>query len=110
MKVQNLKCEYVVEDGVELVLTMNCKNDQEFALNWLVIYNNARENKDTFLNCRLCYNSDIVVLVNEKDEIVVKEYLERFGNVDVNTTKYRYIDMPSDYDFDTEYDVMTSEH
>ena len=110
MLVRKLRCEYVVEDGKELVLTMDCKTDEEFALNWLVIYNNARENKDVFLSCKLYYNSDIIVLVNSDDEIKVKEYLERFGKVRVNDVKYRYIDMDSDYDFDTDYDIIAGEH
>ena len=103
---RNLKCEYSVEKGVELILTMDCKSDQEFAINWLTIYNNARENKDAFLNCKLYYNSDIVVLTNVEDAKDVKTWLERFGTVKEQPTKYRLIDMPMDDDYDVEYDVM----
>lgn len=102
--VKRLSGTYSIEEGVELTLTMNCETDSEFALNWLMIYNNARENKDVFLSCKLLYNSDIVVLVNKDDENAVKEWLERFGEVEAYYVDYRLLDIEANYD--VEYDIM----
>ena len=102
--VKRLSGTYSIEEGVELTLTMNCETDSEFALNWLMIYNNARENKDSFLSCKLLYNSDIVVLTNKDDENAVKEWLERFGEVNSYYVDYRLLDIEANYD--VEYDIM----
>ena len=95
-----------IEDGKELTLRMKFKDTKDFAENWLIIYNNARENKRSFLNCKLFFNSDIVVLTTVDDEKVVKEWLSRFGDVETNDVKYRLLDFEGDYEYDTEYDVI----
>lgn len=110
MRTKRLNASYTIEDGVELVLTMDCKSTEEFAMNWLAIYNNARENKDTFLSCKLYYDSDIMVLVRKEDELVMKEYLMNFGTVKTYDCKFREVDFDMDYDYDTEYDIIASEH
>lgn len=110
MKVKRLDASYVIEDGVELILTMDCESTEEFAMNWLAIYNNARENSNTFLHCKLLYNSDIIVLVRKEDELIMKEYLMHFGTVECYDCKFREIDYDIDFDYDTDYDIIASEH
>lgn len=101
---KKLSGTYTIEEGVELTLTMDCETDSEFALNWLMIYNNARENKDVFLSCKLLYNSDIVVLTSKDDENAVKEWLGRFGKVDSYYVDYRLLDIEANWE--VEYDIV----
>ena len=82
------------------------EDTKEFAENWLIIYNTARENKKSFLNCKLFFNSDIVVLTTVNDEKNVKEWLSRFGDVYIKDVKYRLLDFDGDYEYDTEYDII----
>ena len=103
---KKLNASFTIENGKELTLRMKCKDTKDFAENWLIIYNNARENKRSFLNCKLFLNSDIVVLTTVDDEKVVKEWLSRFGDVETNDVKYRLLDFEGDYEYDTEYDVI----
>lgn len=103
---KKLNASFTIEDGKELTLRMKFKDTKDFAENWLIIYNNARENKISFLNCKLFFNSDIVVLTTVDDEKVVKEWLSRFGDVETNDVKYRLLDFEGDYEYDTEYDVI----
>lgn len=110
MKPKKLNGTYTIENGVELLLTMECKSTEEFAMNWLAIYNNARENSSRFLHCKLMYDSRILVLVREDDELVMKEYLQHFGTVETHNCKYRELDYDMDFDDDTEYDIVASEH
>ena len=106
MFMEKIKGSFVVENGKELTLRMECTDTKEFALNWLTIYNNARENKSEFLSCKLYSNSDIVVLTTEEDGEIVKEYLARFGDVHSTDVKYRLLDIEGDYTYDTEYDII----
>ena len=103
---KKLNASFTIEDGKELTLRMKFKDTKDFAENWLIIYNNARENKRSFLNCKLFFNSDIVVLTTVDDEKVVKEWLSRFGDVETNDVKCRLLDFEGDYEYDTEYDVI----
>lgn len=103
---KKLNASFTIEDGKELTLRMKCKDTKDFAENWLIIYNNARENKRSFLNCKLFLNSDIVVLTTVDDEKVIKEWLSRFGDVETKDVKYRLLDFDGDYEYDTEYDII----
>jgi hypothetical protein len=103
---KKLNASFTIEDGKELILRMKCKDTKEFAENWLIIYNTARENKKSFLNCKLFFNSDIVVLTTVNDEKNVKEWLSRFGDVYIKDVKYRLLDFDGDYEYDTEYDII----
>ena len=103
---KKLNASFTIEDGKELTLRMKCKDTKDFAENWLIIYNNARENKRSFLNCKLFLNSDIVVLTTVDGEKVIKEWLSRFGDVETKDVKYRLLDFDGDYEYDTEYDII----
>ena len=103
---KKLNASFTIENGKELTLRMKCKDTKDFAENWLIIYNTARENKRIFLNWKLFFNSDIVILTTVDDEKVVKEWLSRFGDVETNDVKYRLLDFEGDYEYDTEYDVI----
>lgn len=103
---KKLNASFTIEDGKELILRMKCKDTKEFAENWLIIYNTARENKKSFLNCKLFFNSDIVVLTTVNDGKNVKEWLSRFGDVYIKDVKYRLLDFDGDYEYDTEYDII----
>lgn len=103
---KKLNASFTIENGKELTLRMKCKDTKEFAENWLIIYNNARENKGSFLNCKLFFNSDIVVLTTVDDEENVKEWLSRFGDIEIKDVKYRLLDFDGDYEYDTEYDII----
>ena len=103
---KKLNASFTIEDGKELTLIMKCKDTKDFAENLLIIYNNARENKRSFLNCKLFLNSDIVVLTTVDDEKVIKEWLSRFGDVETKDVKYRLLDFDGDYEYDTEYDII----
>lgn len=101
-----LNGSFTVEKGKKITLSMKCATVNEFALNWLNIYNVARENKEAFLKCELFSNDDIVVLTNLTEGKKVKEWLEKFGPIRIEDVKYRMLDFEGNYEHDTDYDII----
>ena len=88
---KKLNASFTIENGKELTLRMKCKDTKDFAENWLIIYNTARENKRSFLNCKLFFNSDIVILTTVDDEKVVKEWLLKLMMLNIGCWTLRVI-------------------
>lgn len=54
---------------------------QRYALSFLHIINNARENKDVFYKVKNHWDNRVFVTFNPDDYDNVKEYLENFGKI-----------------------------
>lgn len=73
-----MRIDFEKEKGFQIVATFK-GSVEEYAMMWLNLTNNARENKNSFYNVENnCYN-DIYVLTNEKDIEEVVDYLKRLG-------------------------------
>ena len=56
-------------------------NVDEYAKNFLAIYNNAREYPDTIAHVENCYDNRVYVTVYEKAKERAMEWLEQFGEI-----------------------------
>ena len=55
---------------------------QQYAMSFLHIFNNARDNKDIFYKVEnMSYSNKVFVSCNPEDRQAVKEYLEQFGTI-----------------------------
>jgi hypothetical protein len=75
-----MKCLYEKEKATMFTLRIN-KPVQEYALDFLNIFNNAREYPDTFYNVMNNSGDCVYVTCNTKRKDSVKEYLEEFGEI-----------------------------
>ena len=73
-----MRIDFEKENGVQIIATFK-GTVEEYAMMWLNLTNNARENKDSFYNIKNNYGNDIFVLTNEHDEDDVVDYLQRLG-------------------------------
>lgn len=73
-----------VEEIKAVMLSVDLGNDLEkYAINFLHIHNNARENKEMILSLKNEYHSNkVYVICPVRKKNNVKEYLEQFGEVD----------------------------
>lgn len=79
---------------------------QKYAMSFLHIFNNARENKDYFYDVRNCSSNTVYVVCPKCHEEEVENYLSQFGEIigkhDVKRIKvYPEVELK---DFDKVYD------
>lgn len=76
-----VKYSHNKEKAIEF--TVNLGNDiQKYAMSFLHIFNNARDNKDIFYKVEnLSGSNRIFVSCNPNDREAVKEYLSQFGEI-----------------------------
>ena len=80
---------------------------QEYALNFLNIFNHCREYPDVFYEVRNNAGNDVFVTYNPEREDDVIEYLQELGEIVWNKTVRRwviYVDYEAN-DFDTVHDL-----
>lgn len=117
-KVDNMiKFTHEYEKAVKFTLDIN-GDVHEYAMAFLHIYNNARENSDSIYKVENCYDNRIFVTCNAEDEEQVEEYLSQFGKItlveDVHKVNiYPVCDSIKDYDelyqngdYDTQFFVI----
>lgn len=74
------KFSYKKEEAMRIVV--NIEGDvQKYAMNFLHIWNNARENSDVFYKVGNTYDNRVYVTFNPAYKNEVKEYLEQFGKI-----------------------------
>ena len=73
-----MKINFDKENGIQIVATFK-GSVEDYAMMWLNLTNNARENKEAFYNVENNCHNDIYVLTNEKDIGDVVDYLQRIG-------------------------------
>lgn len=100
-----MKINFEKEKGIEIYTEFK-GTVQEYALMWLNLTNNARENKDVFYQIRNNSNNDVfVIIADEKDnEQTVIEYLKALGLTINGKHKCTVICPWADYENDDEYD------
>jgi hypothetical protein len=74
----NMKINFEKEIGIKIT-TIFEGTVEEYALMWLNLTNNARENKNVFYNIENNYKNDVFVLINENNVEEVVDYLKRLG-------------------------------
>ena len=113
-----IKFEAEVEEAIEIVVELP-KSTQEYAMNFLVIFNNAREYNTQFLSVRNSRGNKVFVTCREKNVENMREFLSCYGNI-VEERKVLYacpVSVPSkalDKIFDqiidgTYYDIIAGE-
>lgn len=73
-----MKINFDKENGIQIVATFK-GSVEDYAMMWLNLTNNARENREVFYKIENNYHNDIFVLTNEKDVDDVVDYLQRLG-------------------------------
>jgi hypothetical protein len=100
-----LTFDYERKEAKKITLEMK-GNVQEYALNFLNIFNHVREYPSTFYKIENNAGNRVYVTVNPKDEDSVVDYLESFGKI-IKTTTVRLYEVIANYEyekFDMVYD------
>lgn len=99
-----IRFDYEKEQAMKFVV--NIEGDtQKYAMSFLHIWNNARDNSDVFWKVENTYDSRVYVTFNPAYKAEVKEYLEQFGKIlcEMNVLKVNvFIDYDTK-DFNTLY-------
>lgn len=75
-----IKFNHTKEKATRITMRMDCTVEQ-YALNFLHIFNNAREYPNMFYNLENNSGNDIFVTCRSSDAETIKEYLEQFGTI-----------------------------
>lgn len=76
-----VKYSHEKQKAIEITVRLN-GNVQQYAMSFLHIFNNARDNKDIFYKVgNISGSNDIFVTCNPEYVENVKEYLEQFGEI-----------------------------
>jgi hypothetical protein len=87
------------------LIMVNIEGDvQKYALSFLHIWNNARENPHVFYKVENCFNNHVFVTFNPDEYENVREYLENFGKI-VGECNVNKVNVSFDYDAD-EYETL----
>jgi len=100
-KVTLLQLEYQVNEEVKT---------ERYAMAFLSVYNNVRENKDTFLKMEMTYDSQVFITVKPEDEQVVVDWMKNFSDVWhlANSEKVERT-VIQDYDDDFNEDILLTD-
>lgn len=91
-----VKFDYTKEKAILFDLTLD-KPVEEYALNFLHIWNNAREYPNMFYKVENNSGCDVFVTANPKYEEEVFDYLSQFG--DVSKEIISWVTITAQYDF-----------
>lgn len=78
---------------------------QKYALSFLHIINNARENKDVFYKVENCYDNRVYVTCNADECDAVKAYLANFGKI-LMEEDIQKVNVYLEYDNSKDYDTL----
>ena len=75
-----IRFEHEVEMAIRFEVDIH-GDTQKYAMSFLHIFNNARENTDIFYKVENSYDSRVYVTCNKDDVDAVEEYLSQFGEI-----------------------------
>ena len=90
-----------------LAITVEIKgNVEEYAMKFLCIYNNVRENRD-LLKIENHWNNDVTVYCEEENKEALINYLKKFGEIKGTEKVLMYqLEDAVDYDYDKYDDAV----
>lgn len=90
-----------------LAITVEIKGDvEEYAMSFLHIYNNVRENKE-LLKIENHYNNDVTVYCEEETKESLIKYLKKFGEIkSIEKVLMYQLEDAAKYDFDKYEDAV----
>ena len=99
-----IKFRYETEKAKRIIVDI--KGDvQKYAVSFLHIVNNARENSNVFYKVENCYDNRVFVTCNPSYCDDVKEYLENFGKI-LEVCDINKVDIFFDYDIKNDYEKL----
>lgn len=93
-------------DGHAITVELETDNLNDYAKNFLHIFNNARENKELLKVENHFGNNDVTVYCEDKHKESVIKYLKQFGEIKYCEKVLMYQLEEPDYDLDKYYDAV----
>lgn len=103
---KQVKMNVLEFDGYAITVELETDNLNDYAKNFLHIFNNARENKELLKVENHFGSNDVTAYCEEKYKERVTKYLKQFGKIKYCEKVLMYQLEEPDYDLDKYYDAV----